>query len=129
MAFQAAAGTQGSVQVGTANYAFKTWTINMDEKMVDVSNFNTGGYRVYVGSLKGATLDFDGPYDVGPSGSGGNEPLVLGTSYSFTLGVNSTVSLVVSAIVNKITLSQNVEEAAMLKVSATVTGTYTSQIA
>lgn len=129
MSFVCAAGKTGSVLVGTVSYAFKSWTLNMEEKLTEVSNFTSGGYRIYCPGLNGATIDFDGPYDVGPSGSGGNMPLVLGTSYSFTLGVNSTVSYVVTAIVNKINVTQNVDEAAMLKVTATVNGTFTSSIA
>lgn len=129
MAFVCASGVSGAVLVGTISYAFKDFTINMDNKLVDVSNFNTGGFRQYCNSLSGCTLDFNGPYDIGPASSGGNETITLGTSYSFTCKINSTISLVFTAIVNKISLSQNVEEAAMLKVSATVNGTFTIIIA
>lgn len=128
MAFVAASGYGGAVLVGTKSYPFKEWSIDMDEKLVDVSNFVTGQYRAYATSLIGATLSFSGPYDIGPSGSGGDEPLVLGTSYSITLQVSTNVTLQVTAIVNKITLKQNIEDVAQLNVTATVNGTFTSQI-
>jgi|SRR5581483_9558463 len=129
MAFTAAAGKTGSVLVGTVSYAFKEWSINMEEKLVEVSNFVTGAYRFYAGALTGATLDLTGPYDVGPAGSGGNMALVTGNTYSFTLNVNGTVSLVVSAIVNKVSLTQNIDDVAQVKVSATIQGSFVASLA
>lgn len=124
--FVCASGRNGSVLVGTITYNFKDWSLSMEEKLPEVSNFGSGGYRVYCRGLDSATLDLSGAYDVGPSGSGGNMALTLGTSYSFTLNVNSTVSYIVTAICNKINITQNVDEAAMIKVTATINGSFTA---
>ena len=128
MAFQAASGYSGAVLIGTKPYPFKDWSIDMDEKLIDVSNFVSGQYRIFATSLIGATLSFTGPYDIGPAGAGGDEPLVLGTSYSITLTVSTSVSITVTAIINKINLKQAIEDVAMLSVTATVSGTFTSAV-
>lgn len=128
MSFLAAAGKTGSVMIGTVSYAYKEWSLSMEEKMIETSNFSTGSYRAYIGGLIGATLDLTGPYDTGPAGSGGNNPLVVGTTYTFILNVNSLISYTVSAIVSKIGLTQNIDDCAQLKVSAQVTGSFVSQL-
>jgi hypothetical protein len=129
MAFVAACGTSGAVLVGTASYAFSDWALNMDAKQVETSNFNSGGFRTYCSGLKGCMLDLNGNYDVGPSSSGGNMALTLGSPYTFTLEVNATVTFIVTANVAKISVTQNVDENAKVKISAQVSGSFTAAIA
>lgn len=128
MSFVAASGTSGAVLVGTVSYAFKDWSLSMDAKLNETSNFNTGGYRTFISGLIGGDLSCSGPYDIGPVTSGGNMPLVAGASYSFTLKVNSTVTFIVTALVGKIDVKTDVDGIATVNVTGKVNGAYTAAI-
>lgn len=127
MANNCASGRGGSVLVGTVSYNFKNWSLSQEEKLNESSNFSTSGFRTYCRGLDSATLNLEGPYSIG-SGTGGDMVFSLGTSYSFTLTVASGLTYVVTAIVNKCDLSQDVDGLAMLKVSAQVSGSFTAGI-
>ena len=90
--------------------------------MPKVNNFNGGGFQQVVAGLTGGTINLTGPWDVG------NMPLTCGNSYSFTLAVNNTVNILVSAIVNNITIDDDVEDAARVKVSAKTNGSFTAAL-
>jgi hypothetical protein len=121
-------GKVSSVLVGTVAYPFTNWSIDYDAKTLETSNFTSGSFRTYIMGLYGAGLSLEGPYDLGVAGSGGNETMVIGNTYAVTLGVNSVVSYVVNAIFNKITLSSEIDGLAKIKVSATITGSFTTTI-
>ena len=127
MANNCASGRGGSVLVGTATYNFKNWSLSMEEKLNESTNFSTSGYRVWCRGLDSATISVEGPYDIG-SGTGAAMALAMGTSYSVTLTVASGLTYVLTAICNKADLSQDVDGLAMLKASFQVNGSFTASI-
>lgn len=117
-------GKFSAVLIGTVSQSLKSWTLTIDSKMLETSNFNTAGYRTYIAGLVGASLDVSGDLDVGPSGSGGNYGLVSGTAYTWTLEANSGVTWVVTAIISNITPKSEVDGTVTISIKAQVTGVF-----
>lgn len=115
-------GTSGSVLVAGVAYAFGKWRFQMKSGLPKVNNF-TSAYQVLVAGLLSGTLTLEGPYD------GGNMPLAAGTSYAFTLKFSNAITLTVTAFVEDITPSQDIEDAARISVTAQSTGSFTAAIA
>lgn len=120
-AFNPISGKEGSVQVGTATYAFKKWELAMDTNLPVVNNF-TSAYQQLVSGVTSGTLTLEGPWDVS------NMPLTTGNSYNFTLAVNNSVNLQVTAFVANITPSDDIDDAARVKVTAKTSGSFTAAI-
>src|SRR6185437_7116347 len=89
-------GKNGYVNVEGVAYSFGKWRCPMTAGTPKVFNFNGGGFEQYVSGLIGAKVTLEGPWDVG------NMPLVVGNTYTFTLGVSVSVFLTVAGIVNSV---------------------------
>lgn len=118
MPFNPIAGPSGSVTVGGVAYAFGKWRLSLKAGLPKVNNF-TSAYQQLVTGLYSATLTLEGPYD------GGNMPLTVGTSYAFVCKFNSTYTITVTALVESIDPSQDIEDAARITVTAQSTGSFT----
>jgi hypothetical protein len=118
------AGKSSAVLVGTVSQSLKSWTWTVDSKMLEVSNFNSAGYRQYIAGLLGSTVDLSGDYDIGPSTSGGNLALTVGNSYTFTLEANSGLTWVVTGLVANATPKAEVDGTVSISIKVQVTGTF-----
>lgn len=127
-ALYCASGRGAGVLIGTAAYNFKTWSYSQEEKLNDQSNFSGAGFRTFCRGLDTATIQLEGAYDIAAGGAGGAMAFTLGTSYSVTLQVTSTLTYVVTALCQKADLSQDVDGMAMLKVSLQVNGSFGAAI-
>ena len=122
MPFNPISGTSGSVTVGGATYAFGKWRLSLKAGLPKVNNF-TSVYQQLVVGLLSATLTLEGPYD------GGNMPLTAGTSYVFVCKFSSTYTLTLTALVESIDPSQDIEDAGRVSVTAQTSGSFTASIA
>jgi hypothetical protein len=116
------AGKGGSVLIGATPFSFGKWEQEMHAKMVPVPNFVSAPYEVFVVGLFGSKLNISGPYD------GGNMPFSVGTSYVWILGVSASITLTVTAIVDSIKLTTDVEGAALVVLTVTVNGPFVGSI-
>lgn len=98
------------------------WTLTMSTDTPKISNFTTAPYHAYLAALTGGKLKASAPYNQG------NMPLTCGMTYTFVLGYSNTISISVTAIVNEITPTVDVEDAERIEISATVTGSFTAAI-
>lgn len=116
------AGKSASVSVAGTLYRFKKWKLDMKAGVLNVTNFQSGGYREVVPGIIEASLELEGPYD------GGNMPLTVGTSYAFTLTYSGAINILVTAMVAKIAPDVDVEKEEIIHVTAEVSGTFTAAI-
>jgi len=121
MSFNPLSGIVGAVTINAATFALGKWTFDMECGIPNVNNFTSAYQQIVPGVTKG-TLHISGPYD------GGNMPLVVGTSYAFVLKASASISLTVTAIVNKITPSQDIDDAARVDIEASSNGSFTAAI-
>ena len=119
--FNPQTGLFGSVTIGGNVFALGKWKASIKSALPKVNNF-TSPYQQLVGGLLSAALTLDGPYDAG------NMPLVAGTSYIFSLGVNGALSYIVTAFVESIDLSDDIEDAARVSISAQSSGAFSAAI-
>lgn len=116
-------GTAGSVKIGSTPYGFDKWRIAMRSNLPKVTNFTGGGYQQNVGGVVGGTLTLSGPFDSTAMG------FTVNTSYVFVLGMDTGVSLTVTARVAGIEVDNSVEDAPRVSVTAESTGSFTAAIA
>jgi hypothetical protein len=124
MAFNPISGKDGSVVINNGSdveYAFGKWSVPMKAGLPKVNNF-TSDFQQLVAGLTSGTINLEGPYD------GGNMPLTVGTKYTFKLNFNGSIQLSVPAIVETVEPSQDVDDAARVKVTAQSTGSFTAAI-
>jgi hypothetical protein len=117
MAFNAISGTQGSVVIGTTTINFKTWEFAWDQNLPNVNNFSSA-FQLLVNGVSKGTINLTGPYDAG------NSPLTLGQSATVTVKVNNVFSYQGPVLINNITLNDDIDDAARLKVSCETSGTF-----
>lgn len=118
----AVGGKNGSVAVGGVDYPFGKWSDEMDGDDPEVTNFSSGGCYEDVEGIHRSTITLEGPY------APGSMPLVRGTVYTFTLRVSNSVTFTASARVKSIGPSQDVKDAARLRVVCRRTGAFTPAI-
>jgi hypothetical protein len=121
MPFNPISGIAGSTTVGGVTYAFGKWKLSFKSGLPKVNNF-TSVYQQLVTGLLSATLTLDGPYD------GGNMPLTAGATYVFVCKFSSAITLTLSAIVESIDPTQDIEDAARVSVTAQSSGSFTAAI-
>lgn len=115
-------GKTGSVLVGGVAYAFGKWKLSMKTGLPKVTNFNTGGYQLLVSGITSGTITLEGPYNQG------NMPVTCGNSYAFTLTWAPTITIAVTAFVESIEASDDVEGAGHVVVTAQSSGSFTAAI-
>lgn len=118
----AVSGKEASVAVNGVNYAFSKWEVAFGGPFPDVTNFGSSGCRENVDSIAQADVTLEGPHNPG------SMPLVRGTVYTFLLRVNSGVTFSVPARVRDLNPSVDVKGAAMLRVVAESTGSFTPAV-
>lgn len=115
-------GKTGYVNVAGTPYRFAKWSLPLSCNTPKVNNFVDAPYEVYVAGLLGAKLTATGPYDVG------NMPLTIGSTYVFVLGVTNAVFLTVTAILNALTPTNDVDGNPAVEIGAQVSGPFSGQI-
>ena len=121
MAFNPLSGIGAATTVGGVTYAFGKWRLSFKSGLPKVNNF-TSVYQQLVVGLLSATLTLEGPYD------GGNMPLTAGTSYVFVCKWSNAIILTVTALVESIDGSQDIEDAGRVTVTAQTSGSFTASI-
>jgi hypothetical protein len=116
------AGKGGNVAVGAVNWKLREWSLPMNCDIIDTTNFLSGGFRENIAGLVGADMRLRGPYDAG------SMAMTVGNTYSITLLVGGAVTFAVTARIENVTPSVNVEGAAEIEVSAKTTGTFAAAI-
>jgi predicted secreted protein len=117
------AGKSGNFTVGASAWELSEWTMDMATEAVDITNFNSGGYREVIAGLTDAKITARGPFNSTAMA------LTSGTSYSLVLAVSGSVSYSVTALVTNIKLVTEVSKAVMVEVSAVSNGSFTASIA
>lgn len=115
-------GTTGSVKVGSTVYAFDKWRVSMKAGSPKTTNFAGSGFQTLVAGVKSAAITLSGPYDQGAMA------VALNTSYAWILGMDTGVSITVTAIVTGIDVDNSVEDAPRVNITAESTGSFTASI-
>jgi hypothetical protein len=110
-------GTLGYVKVNGVPKAFGKWRAPLKANRPKVNNFLSGSQRV-VSGLLGASIQIEGPWDVGALG------MAVGGSYTFLLGVSPSVFVSVTAIVD-LEPSNDVEDAPRITITGDSDGPFT----
>jgi hypothetical protein len=101
-------GVQGSVKIGAAVVEASEWSADLDQAVVDRSNFATNGEPLNAGGQRTGSITMSGPVST-------TSDLVLagitrGSVVAFVLGCAATVSLTVSARVSKVSYTNNKDD-------------------
>ncbi len=111
------AGKGGIINFNSVAYGAKTWSIDVDDGLVEVSNMNSAGWKEFISGLRGATWSMETVFD--PTLA----QLAPGTSLTNAqLGLNSSYKVTFNGIVRKIRPTTSVEGAAMLTIEGVVNG-------
>lgn len=116
-------GSKGFVTVGGVPYSFNKWKFPMKGGTPKVSNWTTGPYQAVVPGMIDGTITLSGPWNVGST------PLAVNGVYVFALGLDTGVSLGVTAQVNSIEPDNDQEGTPTVSVTAVSTGAFTAAIA
>lgn len=117
------AGKSGGVTVGAAVWKLSEWGMDVQTEAIDVTNFESGGFKENIAGLTSAALTFKGKFDSTAMA------MTTGTSYSFVLEASGSVSYTVTARVTSIRLTTNVVGAVEVEGAAESTGSFTPSIA
>lgn len=115
-------GKTGSVLIGATPYSFGKWKLAMKTGLPKVTNFTTAGYQLLVSGITAGTITIEGPYNQS------NMAFACGTSYTFILGWTNAVSITVTAFIESIEASTDVEQAGHVVITAQSSGTFTAAI-
>jgi hypothetical protein len=115
-------GISGSVQIGAISYAFKKWSMDIDTNLPKVNNF-LSIFQQLVAGIRSANLTLEGPYY-----EGSYPPFIGGNLYIFILNFDNAQGLTGDFLIEKMTPSQDVEDAARLHITARSTGNFSYTI-
>jgi len=116
------AGKGGSIAFGASNLALREWTLDMRVDPIDVTNFDSAGFKENIAGLTSAAISARGPYNQG------SMAVTAGSSYAFNLRVNSTTGFAVTARVTSVRLVTGADNAVQVDISAESTGSFTAAI-
>jgi hypothetical protein len=117
---------QVTASASATEYAAMNWTLNLDGKVVDYSNFKDG--RVRVATLDDATVSFQVPYNEEDKPEDNPYNLKVGNAFALRLYVNSsqTVYYNVPVVIETVGVSvAGPEDIAKLDVTAGLHGSVT----
>jgi hypothetical protein len=109
-------GLLGYVNVDGVAKSFGKWRCPIKVVKPKVNNFKSAFQRI-VSGLVGATIQIEGPWDVGAMG------LTAGNSYVFQLGVTPSLFLTVTAIID-VEASNDVEDAPRITITGETDGPF-----
>jgi hypothetical protein len=123
-------GKQGFLQVSGVSYPMEEWSLDIEIEEVEVTNFQSGGFKSLINGIAGGTFSATGPYNgiapFVPTKAGallqngantGN-----GVTGTFTFGIASGLSFTHYVIITASSVKQNVKEKATLEISGSLTG-------
>lgn len=102
--------------------SFDKISVDMENAVTEVTNFNSGGYAQYITGITDAKIDLSGPYDQG------NTSLTLGGSVTVTVGYSASVTLTVPGIIKSIKPDISVKDAERISVSVQSSGSFTASV-
>lgn len=111
------AGKSASFTYNTVAYPGKSFSIDIENGIVETTNFTSGGWKEFISGLASARFTINMPFD----------PTVAQIAQGSTLtnanfAISSTHYIIFNAIVSRIRPSTSVEGAAMLDIEGTSTG-------
>lgn len=123
-------GKQGSLLVSGVSYPMEEWSLDIEIEEVEVTNFQSGGFKSLINGVAGGTFSATGPYNgaqpfaptyAGATGqNGGNTS--NGITGTFTFGIAPGISFTHYVIITASSVKQNVKEKATLEISGSLTG-------
>ena len=123
-------GKQGSLQVGGVSYPMEEWSLDIEIEEVEVTNFQSGGFKSLINGIAGGTFSATGPYN-------GLQPFLFtaagavtqtggttsnGVTGTFTFGIAPGLSVTHYVIITASSIKQNVKEKATIEISGSLTG-------
>ena len=113
-------GLFGNVAVNGVNYTFRKWKLTENTKYVERNNFLSQGFDQGVPGFTGATLEAEGPWNVG------GMALTCGTTYTFNLFYSAVGSIQVSAMVITLEPDNDAEGSPNVRLTARTNGVFTA---
>ena len=123
-------GKQGFLTVNGTSYPMEEWSLDIEIEEVEVTNFQSGGFKSLINGIAGGTFSSTGPYKgIQPFGftaanivtqNGGSTS--NGITGTFTFGIAPGLSVTHYVIITASSVKQNVKEKATLEISGSLTG-------
>lgn len=123
-------GKQGFLTVNGTSYPMEEWSLDIEIEEVEVTNFQSGGFKSLINGIAGGTFSATGPYNgTQPFGftaanivtqNGGSTS--NGITGTFTFGIAPGLSVTHYVIITASSVKQNVKEKATLEISGSLTG-------
>ncbi len=111
-------GKGGSVAHNSVTYCAKSWSLDLDDSIVDVTNMTSGGWKEFISGIRGAQFSYELVFDPTLAALTPGQTLT-----NLTLGINSSYKVTISSgIVSKVRPSTSTEGAAMLSINGSATG-------
>lgn len=123
-------GKLGFLQVNGASYPMEDWSLDIEIEEVEVTNFQSGGFKSLLNGIAGGTFSATGPYN-------GSQPFPFtaagavtqtggstsnGFTAQMTFGLAPGLSVQHWVIITAASVKQNVKEKATLEISGSLTG-------
>lgn len=123
-------GKQGFLTVGGVSYPMEEWSLDIEIEEVEVTNFQSGGFKSLLNGIAGGTFSATGPYNgtqpfpftaagaVAQNGGSSSN----GITATFTFGIAPGLSVTHFVIITAASVKQNVKEKATIEISGSLTG-------
>src|SRR6185312_16571778 len=96
------AGKSGYAALGNSNFAFSSWTADVQVDVLDITNFTSGGFKENIAGLAGAKITARGPYNSGAMA------ITAGSTYAMVLGMSASVTFNTTARIETISVTTDV---------------------
>ncbi len=105
-------------------YAFSKWGLDIETGTPKITNFTSGGFQLLLAGVTKGTISLEGPYDFNAMA------FTSGDEYTFELawGSGSGLNITVPAIISRISLEDDVEDAARVRIQAQSSGVFDAYI-
>lgn len=113
----AIAGKGGNFTYNSVSYLCKSWSMDIDDNVIDTSNMTGSGWRTYISGLRGASFSAETFFDTVLAQLAPGDSLT-----NVNLGLGSSLDITFNAIVRKIRPSTSVDGAAMLSIEGVANG-------
>jgi hypothetical protein len=115
------AGKGGFFTINNASFPMDTWSISVDVDEVEVTNFQSQGFKSLIAGVQGGSVTASGPYN--------GSSIIPGVLAAFTFGLSTIpqVSLsppiqlgVFQALITSVKIDTSVKEKATIEVTASL---------
>lgn len=123
-------GKLGWLAVNGLSYPMEEWSLDIEIEEVEVTNFQSGGFKSLMNGIAGGTFSASGPYNgsqpfpftalgiLGQTGGYTNNGLTAAMTFGLAQGISVTHWVIITSASTK----QNVKEKATLEISGSLTG-------